>query len=115
MFKLYILAIFPLLTILSCNTTEPTTSYSSMTLSVEDVSCTEVWIRIKTNNLSFPFYGILKTDLFSRNIKLTSNDTILHIDSLYPSHQYNFVLIIGFIKSNNVSASTMDTTSHNIT
>ena len=115
MFKLYILAIFLLLTILSCNTTEPTTSYSSMTLSVEDVSCTEVWIRIKTNNISFPFYGLIKSDLLSINIKLITSETILYINSLSSSHQYNFQLNYGIIQSNKISVNTMDTTSHNIT
>ncbi len=98
----------------------PPDQQPQISLSLEDVSCTEAWIKLTTSNVSLPAdVELLKDDIHSETIILTSADTILYVDSLLPNKTYNLSSIIQSsnqpIKSNDLSITTLDTTSHNFT
>ena len=105
----------------SCNTVDPPPDKTVLTLTLEDVSCTEAWITLTTNNLQLPAaLNLIKDNTITKTINLQTADTLLYIDSLLPNQTYNFKLSgIGNpasgINSNELSVSTMDTTSHNFT
>ncbi len=97
----------------------PPEQQPQLSLTLEDVSCTEVWLKLTTANISLPVnVEILKDDNPVRTITLTSADSILYIDSLLPNKTYSFTSII---QSNtqsikhSISLATLDTTSHDFT
>ena len=107
------------LLIKSCDTTDPPDN-KSLTLRLEDVSCTEAWIKLTTTNLPTgggpPTAIILKqNDNVRYTINLRSADTLLYVDSLLPntSYRYQVSSIQNPVSSNELSVTTMDTTSHN--
>ncbi len=95
----------------------PPEQQPQISLTLEDVSCTEAWVNLTTANISLPAnVELLKDNIHSETISLTSTDTILYVDSLLPNKTY---ILSSIIQSNNqsikvsVPVSTMDTTSHN--
>ena len=111
----------------SCNTAEPPvppiTPQPKTILTTEDVSCLEAWINLEIENIDLPVnVSLLKdsTTVFQIN-NLTSNDTILYIDSLLPSQTYKFQSIIQQInqsievKSNELQVTTLTPTSQSFT
>ncbi len=106
--------------ILSCDSNEPQTN-STLSLNVEDVSCTEVWLQLKTTNLSLPNnITLFVNDLEYKNYVINNADTLLYIDSLLPNKNYTFKTISFYnpedgVNSNKVNTTTLDTTSHNFT
>jgi len=106
----------------ACNTTEPP-SNQTLTLKLEDVSCTEAWIQLTTNNLQLPTtINILKNNTVAQTFSLSKSDTLLYIDSLLPNQTYKILATMqppvpmGYNNaSNEISVTTMDTTSHNFT
>ena len=109
----------------ACNTTEPPGN-QTLTLKLEDVSCTEAWIQLTTNNLQLPTtINILKNNTVAQTFSLSTQDTLLYIDSLLPNQTYKFKVVLTNNPqptsypqpptSNEVSVTTMDTTSHNFT
>ncbi|HMN50022.1 MAG TPA: glucosyl transferase [Ignavibacteriaceae bacterium] len=122
-----ILVLLPLLIslLISCNTTEPPGN-QTLTIKLEDVSCTEAWIQLTTNNLQLPTtINILKNNTVAQTFSLSTQDTLLYIDSLLPNQTYKFKVVLTNNPqptsypqpptSNEVSVTTMDTTSHNFT
>jgi hypothetical protein len=121
--------VFFLFYILSCNTTEPPPppdgEKPTLELTLEDVSCIEAWINLTTTNLQLPATITLKQynpsgDSLSQDFILNTQDTLLYVDSLIPNQTYSFQSFIHSInqsevKSNELSVTTMDTTSHNFT
>jgi len=104
--------------LVSCNTTEPPINGSEIALKLEDVSCTEAWITLTTTNLQLPATVTLKQDNQTRStINLIKADTLLYIDSLLPntSYQYQVSSIKNPATSNELTVTTMDTTSHDFT
>jgi len=102
---------------ISCDSTEPPTNIS-LTLKLEDVSCTEAWLQLTTNNIQLPAtINLLINNSLTQTFSLSTNDSVLYIDSLLPNQTYK--LIAAMQQSNNVSnevtVTTMDTTSHNFT
>lgn len=70
----------------SCNTTEPPPNGQKPTLelTLEDVSCIEAWIQLKTTNLQLPTTITLKQynlsgDSLSQNFLLNTQDSLLYI------------------------------------
>ena len=116
---LFLAATIFLISLISCNTTEPPQqNKSSLELTLADTSCTEAWIKLSTRNLSLPANAeILKDDSITQTINLTTSDTVLYVDSLLPNHSYSFQSTIQSINqsSNSLNVTTMDTTSHNFT
>jgi hypothetical protein len=107
-----------LISITCCNTTEPPPDEQSITLKLEDVSCIEAWLKLTTTNLQLPATIELKrNDVVTQDIILSSADTMLYIDSLFPntSYQYQVSSNEHQVSSNELRVTTMDTTSHNFT
>jgi hypothetical protein len=105
--------------IISCNTTEPPNGEKpTLTLKLEDASCTEAWIELTTANLQLPTNITLKQDGETREtINIITTDTLLCIDSLLPNTNYRYQAssIQNPATSNELSVTTLDTTSHNFT
>jgi hypothetical protein len=115
----------------SCSTTEPPIppieTKPELTLSFDKKSCTELWVKLTTKDLTLPAELTLKQynpngDSLSQIFVLNTQDSLLYIDSLLPNQIYNFQLsyiwnqasgILQQVSSNKLSASTLDTTSHN--
>jgi len=83
----------------SCNTTEPPPPPNgenpTLTLTLEDVSCTEAWIELTTTNLQLPATIELKQfnpsgDSLSQDFILNTQDSLLYIDSLLPNQNYQY-------------------------
>ncbi len=115
----FLILIFLILPQYSCNTTEPP-SNATLTLNLEDVSCKEAWLTLTTTNLQLPnSITLLINDLPKKTINLVKADTILIVDSLLPNQTYTFITAgnsgLYGISSNKVTATTLDTTSHNYT
>ncbi|HSL90091.1 MAG TPA: hypothetical protein VK870_12375 [Ignavibacteriaceae bacterium] len=120
--SLIFLLILFLLCTASCNTTEPPTPPNEplpeLTLELEDVSCTEAWITLTTNNLQLPAtLNLLKDNTITKTINLQTADTLLYIDSLLPNQTYQYLVssIQHQVTSNEITVTTLDTTSHNFT
>jgi len=106
--------------IVSCNTTEPP-SNTALTLKFEDVSCNEAWLKLTTTNLQLPAtINLYKNNAISHIYNLNTQDSLLYIDSLLPNRTYKLKVSsiqnpLSSISSNELSVTTMDTTSHNFT
>ncbi|MBK7629836.1 MAG: glucosyl transferase [Ignavibacteriales bacterium] len=104
----------------SCNTAEPPVPPVNTNLSLvqDEISCIEVWLKLTTQNLQLPTnLNLLQDNNIKKTISLTSQDTVLYIDSLLPNKTYQFQLVTNNIdtKSNKVAVTTLDTTDHNFT
>jgi hypothetical protein len=99
----------------SCDSTEPNDK-RKLTLSVEDVSTTEVRLRLSATEIQLPAnISITKNSTFAKLITLKSNDSLFTVDSLQPSTSYSLQAIYDEVKSNAITAVTMDTTTQNFT
>ena len=109
-----------LITVVSCNTTDPKLE-PELLLKLEDVSCTEAWLQLTTNNIQLPAtINLLKNNTVAQTFNLSTADSLLYIDSLLPNQSYKFKLVLNTTTNpqpttNEVLAQTMDTTSHNFT
>ena len=113
----FIFILFTSLALLSCDSNEPQ-SVSTLTLSVEDVSCTEAWLQLTTNNIQLPVtINLLKNNSLTLTFSLSTKDSLLYIDSLLPNQIYKFLITMQQSNnaSNELSVTTMDTISHNFT
>ena len=111
----------------ACNTTDPPPpppdgEKPTLELKLEDVSCTEAWIKLTTTNLQLPAAITLKqhnpnNDSLSQDFILNTQDSLLYIDSLLPNQNYKFIVTMQHSSnsSNETIVTTMDTTSHNFT
>jgi hypothetical protein len=106
----------------SCNTTEPPPpNNGSLSISLTDVSCTEMWVNLKANGVTFPISVSFLTDgsTIAQLNNLNSSDTTIYIDSLLPNKSYQ--MQAQFAKdnlttsSNKLAVQTLDTTSNNFT
>jgi hypothetical protein len=115
-----------LITIISCDTNEPPippeTEKPTLSLTLEDVSCIEAWIKLETTNLELPAALILNQfnpngDTISQILNLNTQDSLLYVDSLLPNQTYIFQSFIQTINqsSNELNVTTLDTTSHDFT
>ncbi|RKY91336.1 MAG: glucosyl transferase [Ignavibacteriae bacterium] len=121
--KVVVVLIFPLvlLTIFYCNSIEPPPPPSpepekEITLTLEDISAVEAWIRLTTTNMQQPDTVTLKQNNIIRStINLVNSDTLLYIDSLLPGTNYSYVAETREVISETLEVRTIDTTSHNFT
>ena len=123
------LLLFLLLLILLSSCKQPTEPKNEpkaeLKLILEDVSCTEAWMQLKITNLQLPVTLMLYKNNVANNNILCYGDTLLYIDSLLPNQTYKFKVALTHNPqpttnpqpptSNEVSVTTMDTTSHNFT
>jgi hypothetical protein len=116
-----ILVIQIILFLSSCNKkpTEPGIE-TKLNLTLEDVSCTEAWIKLTSSNITTgqsTIIQILKNGNVAQTISLLSADTVLYVDSLLPKQSYRIQAKVQIsnkpIVSNELNVVTMDTTSHN--
>jgi len=103
----------------SCSTTDPKLE-PDLKLELKDVSCTEAWLQLTTNNIQLPAtINLLKNNSVTQTFSLSTPDSLLYIDSLLPNQNYSFQASSiqsaggGPVSSNKVTAATLDTTSHN--
>src|SRR5690606_30885085 len=103
----------------NCNTTEPPPEDTrKLTLKFEDASCIEAWINVTTEKLQLPAaINIFIKDSLSQVSILNTKDSLIYIDSLLPNQTYKLLAssIQHPISSNELTVTTMDTTSHNFT
>jgi len=107
---------------LSCDdSTGPPNNNAKINLTLEDVSCTEVWLKLEANNPSLKNEIILyREEEEIKRINLINNDTIIFDEDLLPNKTYTYqaIKVVSneeVISSEKVSVTTMDTTSHNFT
>ena len=82
-----------------------------------------MWLKIKADSLTLPAELTLKQynptgDSLSQIFVLNTQDSVLYIDSLIPNQTYNYQAILSTdttIKSETVTAQTLEPTSHNFT
>lgn len=106
-----------ILNLVSCSTTDPKLE-PDLKLELKDVSCTEAWLQLTTNNIQIPVtINLLKNNSVTQTFSLSTQDSLLYIDSLLPNKNYSFQVssIQNPASSNKVTATTLDTTSHNFT
>ncbi len=89
-------------------------------LSTVDVSCTEAWLKVKAEDVSFPLNLTIKTDdKIVINYSVSSSDSVIYIDSLLPNKTYtlqgSYTDGGSSQPTNKISFTTMDTTSNNFT
>ncbi len=121
----FFLFLFSFFLLSSCRkSTEPIYNPQNLQLSVADVSCTEAWLKLKTqiaqkdsSDLKLQLY---RNDSLIVNKPLTTADSVLYVDGLQPATSYAFTAkILNGSKmlavSAKVEATTMDITSHNFT
>jgi len=86
----------------------------TFTLTVEDVSCTEVWLKLSVVNIAHPAITLKRDGITVDTIYLARADTAIVDENLLPSHTYTYTasLLNGSLASSS-TARTMDTTSHN--
>ncbi len=106
----------------SCQrSTEPIFDSSNLQLQVLDVSCTEAWLSLKAKsdylNKTFKLY---QNDSLKMEKTLTTEDSILYVTGLWPGTSYQFKAKVYadnklLAASAKVTATTMDTTSHDFT
>ena len=104
--------------ITACNTTEPPINNNTLTLKLEDVSCTEAWLQFTSTGLQLPnTLTLYVDDKVKETINLSTEDTLLYVDSLLPNQTYKIAAAMEQSNnaSNELSITTMDTTSHNFT
>ena len=106
----------------SCErSTAPDYNPQNLQLQVLDVSCTEAWLSLKAkNDYLNKTLKLFQDDSLKLEKKLTTEDSILFVENLWPNTSYQFQVTIYdgnklIDKSSKVSATTMDTTSHNFT
>jgi hypothetical protein len=112
--------LFSTLFLFSCKKDNPIPpeDLPQVNLSLEDVSCTEAWLKLTTANINLSAEVSLKQDdRIIQNIILSIDDTLLYVDSLLPNHSYKFQSVIQSVnqESDAVNLTTIDTTSHSFT
>ncbi|HCY75908.1 MAG TPA: hypothetical protein DHV28_08290 [Ignavibacteriales bacterium] len=95
-------------------------SQAALGLDLQDYSCTEAWIEVQigSNDKTADIY-IKKNDEIIKTIRIGQSDSLFYFDSLQPNTSYKFDAVTyedgKEVKSNPVTFTTLDTTSHNFT
>jgi hypothetical protein len=115
--KVFLLLSLPFIAQLSCNTTDPKLE-PDLKLELKDVSCTEVWLQLSSANIQIPNnISLLVNGSVKKTFNLNTQDSLLYIDSLLPNQTYKIIATMQQSNnaSNELTVTTMDTTSHNFT
>ncbi|MHB2154872.1 hypothetical protein ACX8XN_10810 [Calditrichota bacterium GD2] len=106
----------------SCKkSTEPVYNPQNLQLKVLDVSCTEAWLSLQAkNDYLNKTLKLFQNDSLKLEKPLTVEDSILFVEGLWPNTSYQFKAEVYdegklLAKSSAVTATTMDTTSHDFT
>jgi len=93
----------------------------TLNLTVEDASCTEAWIKLNETNAELPAsVKLYANDTLKQTLELTTADTLIYDEGLLPNRAYAYRAELikpqkPTVKSQTVTASTLDTTSHDFT
>jgi len=96
----------------------PNPPEAKATLTLQDKSCTEFWLKLELENFTLPVnVQLMKDNLLQTEVNgLSRNNTTLYIDSLLPNKTYNFIVVVSNNEqqdtSDQLQAATLDTTSH---
>jgi hypothetical protein len=113
------LVLVVLFLLLSCNESYDY-SQASLGLGLKDYSCTEAWIEVQigSNDKTANIY-IKKNGVIIQTVNVGQSSTLYYFDSLLPNTNYTFDAVTyedgKEVKSNPVTFTTLDTTSHNFT
>ena len=97
--KVFLLLCLSILPQISCSTTElptpPDETKPTLTLAIDDASCTEAWLQLTTKDLELPAELTLKQynptgDSVTQTFSLSTKDSLLYIDSLLPNQTYQY-------------------------
>ncbi|MHB2227952.1 glucosyl transferase [Calditrichota bacterium LG24] len=119
----FVFCLFSFVLILSSckRSTEPVYNPQNLQLKVLDVSCTEAWLSLqaKSDYLNKTL-KLFQNDSLKLEKPLTEEDSILFVENLWPNTSYQFKAEVYnsgklLAKSAKVTATTMDTTSHDFT
>ena len=95
------LILIALLVLISCDTTTPpippVETKPLLTLSFDKRSCTELWIKLTTKDLTLPAQLKFKQynpagDSVTHTFSLSTNDSLIYIDSLFPNKNYYYLV-----------------------
>ncbi len=112
-FPLLILIIISALTIFQFSCHSPTEPNNNISISLEDVSCTEAWIKVTGETGSQVILN--RDDKEVQKFTLTSSPQTIYDDSLLPNKTYTYHAVQNNKTSNKITAKTLDTTSSNFT
>ena len=119
--KLVLVSFFLAVVILNISCSESYDfSQASLGLGLKDFSCTEAWIEVQigSNDKTADIY-IKKDDEIIRTVKVAESKTLFYFDDLLPNTAYKFDAVTyedgKEVRSNPVTFTTLDTTSHNFT
>ena len=93
----------------------------TLNLTVEDASCTEAWIKLNETNAELPAsVKLYANDTLKQTLELTTADTLIYDEGLLPNRAYAYRAELikpqkPTVKSQTVTATTLDTTSHDFT
>lgn len=88
----------------------------NVTLTAEDVGVTEVWLSLKTQNITLPSeVTLLRNNITLQTLTLTTRDTLLVDTTALPKQSYSYNAIVQNNAGQALQVTTMDTTSHNFT
>jgi hypothetical protein len=116
--KYFLFSLLLLFTIVvySCNNNPVIPKDPVFSLTAEDASCIEVWLRIKLDTKTE--VNLFRNDSLIKNLSTFSGDAVIVDEGLLPSQDYTYraeIKINDRIISSEASVRTMDTTSHNFT
>ncbi|MFH2029214.1 MAG: hypothetical protein ABIJ40_01130 [Bacteroidota bacterium] len=98
----------------SCQVAEPNND-QSLSITVEDVSCTETWIKISAKGIDADKQLMLyRNNEYLTAFTMDKADTLFFDEGLLPSKTYNYKAKLGGFTAM-AEAVTMDTTSHDFT
>lgn len=95
-------------------------SQAALGLDLQDFSCTEAWIEVQigSNDKTANIY-IKKNGEIIQTVNVVQSSTLYYFDSFLPNTNYTFDAVTyedgKEVKSNPVTFTTLDTTSHNFT
>ena len=123
---LLVLACIFLLMNTSCKKKSPTEAQdpnfnAKITMTIEDVTCTEAWLNLHLIDATLPVnISLLRDTITIKNFVLSKTDTTLFIDSLLPAKNYTYMAKLAIsnakqVESAKLTVTTLDTSSHNFT
>ena len=117
--RLLICCLFFLFASFSCTDSPSASDNVKVTLTFEDASCIETWLRLKIEGAAPPYSVALSRDGNTLStLHILSSDTLLIDEGLAPSTTYTYRASLTFdnnivVRSPDAQARTLDTTSHN--
>ncbi len=109
-------SLFPILTLLACHDEPSGPNVAGVNISIAEVSCTEVWLRLRTNASPIDRrVEVWRDGALFKQLNIASSDTVLLDDGLLPNHSYLYHAVGSLLNATKVTsepvlATTLDTT-----